>query len=132
MAFKAKDGKSFGNRQQMQAYDERPPKKETKAMPDEQDGAGGEENSPENSEQDIHEMVAQHGPAEKVEISHADGRHTKVSHHGGKTHKSEHASAEEAHHHGMTAAGVEPGEQEEQQPEMAGAGAMQQGGIPGM
>ena len=127
MAFKSKDGKSFGNRQQMKAYDERAPKKESKAMPDEYEDAGGDDNYPE----DIHEMVAQHGPAEKVEIEHSEGKHTKVSHHGGKTHKSEHASAEEAHHHGMMAAGLEPG-QEEAQPEMAGAGAMQEGGIPGM
>ena|ERR1700735_3036015 len=133
MAFAAKDGKQFGNRQQMKAYDERPPKKDAKATPnaDEQDESGGEENSP----QDIHEMVAEHGPAEKVEISHAEGKHTKVSHHGGATHKSEHASAKEAHQHGMTAAGVEPGEQDEQEPAQsaAGAGAVQQGGgIPGM
>ena len=128
MAFQAKDGKSFGNRQQMKAYDERPPKKDAKAMPEENNEPDGDEGAPE----DIHEMVAQHGPAEKVEISHAEGKHTKVSHHGGKTHKSEHASAEEAHHHGMTAAGVEPGEQEEQPSVSAGAGALQEGGIPGM
>jgi hypothetical protein len=131
MAFQAKDGKSFGNRQQMKAYDERPPKKDAKAMPDEQDETGGEGNTPE----DIHEMVAQHGPAEKVEISHSEGKHTKVSHHGSATHKSEHASAKEAHQHGMIAAGVEPGEQDEQEPAQsaAGTGAVQQaGGIPGM
>jgi hypothetical protein len=129
MGFAAKDGKTFGNRQQQRAYDERAPKKETKAMPDEQDGQAGE--NEENSPDDIHEMVAQHGPAEKVEISHSEGKHSKVSHHGGQMHKSEHGSAAEAHHHGMMAAGVEPTEQDEQ-PAMAGAGAMQEGGIPGM
>jgi hypothetical protein len=128
MAFNAKDGKPFGNRQQMKAYDERAPKKETKAMPEQSEPDGDEG---ESSDMPIHEMVAQHGPAEKVEISHSEGKHTKVSHHGGKKHMSEHASAEEAHHHGMMAAGVEPG-QEEAQPAMAGGGGMQEGGIPGM
>lgn len=137
MAFKAKDGKSFGNRQQQKAYDERPAqsgaKKESKsAERAEHAEAGGENEGAEQSPQDIHEMVAQHGPAEKVEISHAEGKHTKVSHHGGKTHTSEHASAEEAHQHGMTAAGVEPQQEEQQQePAMAG-GAMSVGAIPGM
>jgi hypothetical protein len=130
MAFTAKDGKAFGNRQQQKAYDERAPKKESKPMPENANEAGENENG-ENSPEDIHEMVAEHGPAEKVEISHAEGKHTKVSHHGGKMHKSEHASAEEAHHAGMTAAGVEPGGQQ-QEPAMAGAGAMQPGAIPGM
>jgi hypothetical protein len=128
MAFKSKDGKSFGNRQRQTAYDERPAKKEAKAEPTEHQEPDGDEQSP----QDIHEMVAQHGPAEKIEITHdhAAGKHTVVSHHGGKTHKSEHASAHEAHAHAMTAAGAEP--MQEEQPQMAGAGAMQQGGIPGM
>ena len=124
MAFTAKDGKPFGNRQQMTAYDERAPKKEAKPTNEAHAEPDGDE-----VPQDIHEMVAQHGPAEKVEIDHQEGRHTKTSHHGGKVHKSEHASAEEAHHHGMIAAGVEPGQQE-QQPAMAGAS--QPGGIPGM
>jgi hypothetical protein len=127
MGFKAKDGKQFGNHQQMKAYDERAPKKNPAPTAENDEAGSGEEEMP----QDIHEMVAQHGPAEKVEISHHEGKHTKVSHHGGKEHTSEHASAEEAHQHGMMAAGVEPG-QEEKQPAMAGAGAMQEGGIPGM
>lgn len=132
MAFNAKDGKAFGNRQQMKAYDERAPKK---SKPAEQ-GGEVQHNEPdgdeaESSDMPIHEMIAQHGPAEKVEISHSEGKHTKVSHHGGRKHMSEHASAEEAHHHGMMAAGVEPAEQEEAQPVMSG-GAMQEGGIPGM
>lgn len=128
MAFTAKDGKPFGNRQQMKAYDERAPKKNAAPSAENDEAAGGEEKMP----QDIHEMVAEHGPAEKVEIMHHEGKHTKVSHHGGKMHTSEHASAEEAHQHGMMAAGMEPGQEEEQQSQMAGAGGMQEGGIPGM
>jgi len=129
MAFKAKDGKAFGNRQQMKAYDERGGSAEKSAMPDEHQEPDGDENQPE----DIHEMVAAHGPAEKVEITHAEGKHTKTSHHGGKKHVSHHDSAEEAHHAGMTAAGV--GEQEpdgdEAAPAMAGGGEGA-GAIPGM
>jgi len=131
MSFKAKDGKPFGNRQQMKAYDEREPKKEMKAAArtaENGEAGSGDEAMPE----DIHEMVAQHGPAEKVMIEHHEGKHTKTSHHGGKVHKSEHASAEEAHQHGMMAAGVEPGQQEEEAA-MAGGGMQNgEGGIPGM
>lgn len=130
MGFQAKDGKSFGNRQQQKAYDERPEKKEAKAAPVQHGEPDGDESSP----QDIHEMVAQHGPAEKVEIvhDHAAGKHSVTSHHGGKTHKSEHTSAHEAHSHGMTAAGVQPEEQTEE-PAMAGGGMQDgAGGIPGM
>lgn len=130
MAFKAKDGKSFGNRQQMSAYNDRGG---SKAMPDQQEepAEGEDQNTDQNSPEDIHEMVEHHGPAEKVEISHAEGKHTKTSHHGGKKHVSEHGSAEEAHHHGMMAAGVEPAGGEAE-PAMSGGGAMQEGGIPGM
>jgi hypothetical protein len=137
MAFKSKDGKrNFGNRQQAQAYDERGSQKEShqEAMPHEEDADGGVENEgQEQSPMDIQEHVAQHGPAEKVEIHHSEGKHTKVSHHGGAKHVSHHDSAEEAHQHGMMAAGVEgkDGHEEpdgdEGQPAMAGGGA-----IPGM
>lgn len=132
MAFKAKDGRQFGNRQQMKAYDERGSKSEDKhgqTMQDEHDEAmGGEE----ASSAPIEDHVAEHGPAEKVEIYHGEGKHTKVSHHGGAKHVSHHDSAEEAHQAGMTAAGVgheEPDGDEAAAPAMAGAG---DGAIPGM
>lgn len=127
MAYEAKDGKKFGNRQKMQAYDERG-KSEPK-----QESEGGE--GSDMSSQDIGEVVAQHGPADKVEIEHdhAAGKHHVTSHHGGKKHHSEHGSAAEAHMHGARAAGVE--EQQESPQFEAGeqAGAKEYGGgIPGM
>lgn len=127
MAFKSKDGKrNFGNRQQAQAYDSRGDKAAKEAPPSEEPADGGETDGQEQSPMDIHEHVAQHGPAEKVEISHAEGKHTKVSHHGGQKHVSHHESPEEAHQHGMIAAGVQPQEQPMQpMPQEAGA-------IPGM
>src|SRR6185437_1981343 len=108
MSYDAKDGKKFGNRQKMQAYDER-----SKSEPkQEAAGAGGDV-----SQQDIGEVVAQHGPAEKVEIEHdhAAGKHHVTSHHGGKKHHSEHGSAAEAHMHGAQAAGVNEEQQESPQ-----------------
>jgi hypothetical protein len=129
MAFKSKDGKrNFGNRQQANAYDQRgaaPAGKENdQTMQDESDESAGDE----QSQMDIQDHVAENGPADKVEITHAEGRHTKTSHHGGKKHVSHHDSAEEAHEHGKIAAGV--GHQEpdgDEAPAMAGDGA-----IPGM
>ena len=127
MAFKAKDGKSFGNRQQQKAYDERPAKKEAKG-----ESAHAEPDGDEGSEQDIHEVVAEHGPADKIELHHDDtaGKHHVVSHHGGYTHKAVKAGREEAHEHAKAAAGVMPemAEDESAQPAMAGGA----GEIPGM
>ncbi len=126
MAYKAKDGKNFGNRQQQKAYDERPAKKESKAPehaePDADDMG---------SDQPIEEVVAQHGPADKIEMQHdhEGGKHTVTSHHGGHKHVAHHGSADEAHMHAAKAAGVTvPGEEQAMQP----MGAMHEGGIPGM
>lgn len=134
MAFRAKDGKPFANRQQMNAYDERSASPKDKdqhgqTMQDEQhESEGGEM---EASDIPIEEHVAEHGPAEKVEISHSEGKHTKTSHHGGAKHVSHHESAEEAHQHGMMAAGVGHEEPDgDEQPAMAGGGG--EGAIPGM
>lgn len=132
MAFKSKDGKrNFGNRQQAQSYD-RSREATDEAPPKETDADGGEENEgQEHSDMDIHEHVAQHGPAEKVEISHAEGKHTKTSHHGGAKHVSHHDSDREAHEHGMMARGLEPQQQEEQPMQPMGAMSAP-GAIPGM
>lgn len=128
MGFKAKDGKSFGNRQQMKAYDEREPKNGSeKVHHNEPDGDEGQD----GSEQDIHEVVAEHGPADKIELHHDDaaGKHHVTSHHGEHTHKAVKAGREEAHEHAKAAAGVMPemAEEKSAQPAMAGDGA-----IPGM
>ena len=132
MAFKAKDGKAFGNRQQQRAYDERAPKEQPEAKADgESDGGDGQD----VSHQPIEDVVAQHGPAEKIELQHdhEGGQHHVHSHHGGKHHKSSHGSADEAHMHAAKAAGLNPEEQGEPQQYEAGEheGA-QEYGIPGM
>ena len=132
MAFKAKDGRQFGNRQQMKAYDDRGSQSKGESMQDEQNEAGGGEEM-EATAAPIEEHVAEHGPAQKVEIHHGEGKHTKVSHHGGAKHVSHHDSAEEAHHAGMQAAGVghEEPDGDEAAPAMA-AGGDGAGAIPGM
>lgn len=67
---------------------------------------------------DVESVVAQHGPAQEVHISHDHeaGRHHVESHHGGHVHQSEHGSAEEAHEHGKKAAGIQS-EEGNQKPE---------------
>jgi hypothetical protein len=70
---------------------------------------GGNENEISGEPGDIHAVVAEHGPAHKVVIEHdhAAGKHSVISHHeSGHVHKSEHGSAQEAHDHGMIAAGL--------------------------
>jgi hypothetical protein len=127
MAFEAKDGSKHGNKQRRDTYDraKAPKKAESEPKGEESGGEGGEMGG------DIHEMVAQHGPAEHVEIEHHEGGHTKTSMHGGNKHVSHHGSAMEAHQAGMTAAEVEPMQQEQPAQPVAMAGGMG-GGIPGM
>lgn len=76
--------------------------------PDEQNAAG-EEQEPQKGEQ-MHEMVAQHGPAHELHFTHdhAAGRHHLHSvHQDGYEHHSDHADAATAHEDGKTAAGIE-------------------------
>jgi hypothetical protein len=87
--------------------------------------SGGEE----ISHMPIHDAVAEHGPAQKIEIMHGEGQHEVISHHGGKKHHSSHGSAKEAHDHAATAGGAH--EQDEQGPDM-GQGEEQPAKIPGM
>jgi hypothetical protein len=78
-------------------------------------GGGGEA-------QDIHSVVAEHGPAHKVNITHdhAANKHSMQSHHeGGHVHESHHGTAEEAHEEGKAAAGIASTEEPEK--EEAGA-----------
>jgi len=129
MAFDAKDGSKHGNRQRRDTYDRAKGAKESKSEPK------AEHSEPDGDEMggDIHEMVAQHGPAEHVEIEHdhGAGKHTKTSMHGGKKHVSHHGSAMEAHQAGMAAAGAEQ-PQEPAPMAMAGGPMGTQSGIPGM
>ena len=101
MAFAAQDGKKFGNRQKMNAYDSR--QKPAAAEPMGGESEGG----------DINDVVAQHGPAEKIEINHGQGESHVTSHHGGKKHSQKFGSRESAHHHAAVAGGAEGGEQQE-------------------
>jgi hypothetical protein len=116
MAFKAKDGSHHHSASRAAFHDKMAADKaagdgakdgavETKPKGD---GADGMEDGEDVSHMPIHEVVAKHGPAEKVEMEHdhEGGKHTKTSHHGGKKHVSEHENAAEAHEHGMMAAGV--------------------------
>ena len=132
MAFKSKDGKNFGNRQQQKAYDERKPKTEEKHADHEDTEASHPAPDGDQGEQmPIEEMVANHGPAEEVSIhhDHTAGKHSVESTHGGKKHKSEHGSADEAHMHAAKAAGVTvPGEEQPMDP----MGGGMPGTIPGM
>jgi hypothetical protein len=117
MAFAAKDGKKFGNRQKQKAYDEAkaPAKDESNTPTAEPEDSG-----------DIQSFVAANGPADEVTMKHDDdsGEHEVVSSHRGKKHKSKHASRDEAHMHAAQAAGLQP--RQDSQP-------MQQPmGIPGL
>lgn len=68
------------------------------------------ENGPD--EGDINDVVAQHGPAQEINIhhDHEAGKHKVTSSHDGHTHESEHGTAEEAHEHAKVAAGIAPTE----------------------
>lgn len=68
---------------------------------DNQDGKGQDV-----SHMDIHEVVQQHGPAHKMEISHSEGSHHVTSHHKGAHHNSDHENAESAHEQAKAAAGI--------------------------
>jgi hypothetical protein len=82
------------------------------------------------SHMDIHQVVAQHGPADKIEMEHdhEGGMHSKMSHHGGKMHHSEHGSAEEAHDAARAAAGID-GDAKGESPE---AEMQEEAALPGM
>lgn len=56
--------------------------------------------------QDPAAVVESHGPAQHVEINHAEGHSVKSKHADGHEHHSKHASAEEAHAAAGTLSGV--------------------------
>lgn len=81
----------------------------------------------------IHEAVANHGPADKIEMmhDHEGGQHSVTSHHGGKKHHSSHGSASEAHEHAKVAGGADQDDMANEGPDM-GQGEEPTGKIPGM
>jgi hypothetical protein len=132
MSYKAKDGKQFGNRQKQRAYDER---QSTQPAPDEHETpeAEGETHGETDTETPIHEFIAQHGPAQKIDIrhDHEAGKHEVTSHHSGKKHHSTHPNAEAAHMHAAKAAGLNQ-ENEQEQAGYAEPSEQQSYAIPGM
>ena len=149
--FKAKDGKRFGSIFAGRHYDENhsedgmhseSPEHEAKETPEfeagEQEGAkehegveaneGDEHNGEMNEEQgneehegEQHPVVAEHGPAHKVVISHDEksGRHVVTSHHhDGHVHTNVHENAADAHKEGSDLAGVPPAGKEKNEEHM--------------
>lgn len=117
MAYKAKDGKMFENREMGAHYDRTRPKAK------ESDEGGGEH------EQDMDGVVAEHGPAEHVEIHshHADGHVHKATHHDAH---SAHEHVSKAFDEGEESEGAhEADEGDEAEPMSTGGGIPS---IPGM
>jgi hypothetical protein len=100
---------------------------------------------PEESPEDIHDVVAEHGPAVEIHShhDHEAGMHHVTSHHGehkhghedgaGFTHHSKHATHEDAHRHMGHALGVSAEHEKSESPEFEAGeheGAME--GIPGL
>jgi hypothetical protein len=124
----ARDGKMFSGRQAMLSHERKLPamgggggakKLNPLQMPGQGGGQGGEE--PQSGELDPSAVVAEHGPANDVHITHdhAAGKHHVTStHEDGHVHESEHASAEEAGEHAKM---LGSGGGEEQPDELEGA-----------
>lgn len=78
----------------------------------EDDARGGAEGGPEGehepSPEMIDDVVAEHGPADKMEAHMKDGMTHMTTHHGGFQHKSTHADPTMAAHHMMKAMGHQP------------------------
>jgi len=97
MAYVAKDGKAFGNREMGQHYDrtrpkEKPPSSEGEDREKEMGGEG-------ESETPMHEIIAEHGPAHTTTIKrHEDGHHSVTSHHEDGHKHTSHKNADGEHH----------------------------------
>jgi hypothetical protein len=118
-------GRKFQNIQHGKTFDRvrKEEKSSKKSKPSKHEEPDGDE------EQPIHEVVSQHGPADKTEIEKEGDAYTVHSHHGGHKHTSHgHGSLHEAHSHSMMAHG-EPGGMEGEEP--AEAEAMPMAGGPG-
>lgn len=125
MAHTSKDGKfSATNASAVRHYERRQSAKSDKAAPKAAQkpmgvGASGADEGQDVSSEDIHSVVAEHGPAHKVETKKEGEKHTVTSHHGEEgssvKHHSEHDSPEAAHEqagHAMGVGGDEPEESE--------------------
>ncbi len=65
------------------------------------------------STQDPSDVVAQHGPASRVDIQHAEKHSVRSTHPDGHEHHSEHDSVEDAHQAAATLGGVDSGSDQE-------------------
>lgn len=103
----SKDGKLHGNAQIVDRYDESKGHKPQRGS-DTGGHSGGEHEA--SGHDEIKQVVADHGPASRVEITHGEGGEggasKVVSHHGGHRHEAEFESAARAHAHAAHAGGV--------------------------
>jgi hypothetical protein len=122
MAYLAKDKTPFTNASSMRSHDMKisakpavgAPKPEAKPKSEATNEMDAEREKPMDESQDPSEVVAEHGPAEEVTVSHKDGQHKVMSKHAdGHKHTSEHASASEAHDAAQQLSG---GDQSQEEP----------------
>jgi hypothetical protein len=112
MAYKATDGSLHTNASSMRKANMKSESMASKAAPAE-DMEQDNESEPQEP-QEPSEVVAEHGPAEMVTVSHKDGKHKVTStHKGGHKHTSEHESASDAHDAAKTLSGVAPAQDDE-------------------
>jgi hypothetical protein len=122
MAYKTKDGKNYESGEMGRAHD----RGSSSMAPKEKMG------EPDGDEQPIHEVVAEHGPADETKISKEGDEYQVESHHGGHTHHSKgHKSAHDAHNHSLEAMGEEPMQGAGAGTEGSGAMPMPSGGMMG-
>jgi hypothetical protein len=103
----SKDGKLHGNVQMISRYDESKGHKPQKAHETGGESGGAHE---ESGHDEIKQVVEEHGPASKIEITHGEGGegeyHVTSHHEDGHVHHATHDSAAMAHAHAAHAAGV--------------------------
>lgn len=119
------DGKQFSGRQAMLSHNRKLPpmgggmkKGDPLKMPG---MGGGADDSMGGGAEDPAAVVAEHGPANEIHVSHdraANKHHVHSEHEDGHQTESDHASSDEAHDHGKALA-MDPGEGGEQ---MGGGG----------
>jgi len=132
--YKTKDGTNYGSNARGRAHDAAHSGGEKEsAAPKAMGGSDHEE--PDGDETPMHEVVAEHGTANKTEIEgDGDQFHVTSHHEDGHKHKSKgHKSAQAAHMHSMHAmTGQEPDAMGEEEPEASPAPMHAGAGIPGM
>jgi len=111
MAHIAADGSKWSNAASARRIPRQPVKDLPKPEPARSSTAEPVTSRPAQSSEpaeDTTQVVSTHGPAQRVEINHADGHSVHSTHPDGHKHTSTHGSAEEAHSAARTLSGVEP------------------------